>query len=68
MSYSVVEKVWKGIGRDQDEIAPAEQCSVGYKAKSKKGQKQGLLALTRKANEEENLKIYGGLREERKYI
>ena len=61
---SVVEKVWKDIGRNQDEKLSIEKVG-GYKTEANERiQRRKRLALRNKVKHEEHLKIYGGLREE----
>ena len=61
---SVVEKVWKDIGGNQEEILSIEKFA-GYKTEVKERiEIRERLALRNKVKEEEHLKVYGGLREE----
>ena len=61
---SVVEKVWKDTGGNQEKILSIEKFA-GYKTEVKeKIEMRGRLALRSKVKEEEDLEVYGGLREE----
>ena len=61
---SVVEKVWKDIGGNQEEILSIEKF-VGYNTEVKeKIEIRERLALRNKVKEAEHLEIYWGLREE----
>ena len=61
---SVVEKVWKDIGGNQEEILSIEKFT-GYKREMKeKIETWKGLALRNNVKEEERLEIYGRLREE----
>ena len=61
---SVVEKAWKDIGGNQEEMLSIEKFA-GYKTEFKeKIEIRERLALRNKAKEEEHFAIYGGLREE----
>ena len=59
----MIEKVWKGIGRNQEEKMSSEKFG-GYKAEEEERIKtrEGL-ALRKKAESDKHLKIYGGLNE-----
>ena len=60
---SVVEKAWKDIGRNQEEILSIEKFA-GYKTEAKeKIEIRERLALRNKVKEEEQLEIYEVLRE-----
>ena len=59
-----VEKIWKEIGGNQDEILSIDE-ATGYKTKVRDMiEKRGKETLRCKVDEEEHLRIYGGLREE----
>ena len=61
---SVVEKVWKDIGENQEEILSIEKfagCKTEIKEKIEIRER---LALRNKVKEKQHLEIYGGLREE----
>ena len=61
---SAVEKVWKDIGGNQEEI-PSKDKFAGNKTEvNEKIEIRERLALRSKVKEEEELEIYGGLREE----
>ena len=61
---SVVEKVWKDIGGNQEGILSIEKFA-GHKTELKERvERRQRLALRTKVKEEGNLEIYGGLREE----
>ena len=61
---SVVEKVWKDMGGNQEEILSIEKFG-GYKAEVKERiEIWERLALRNKVKEEEHLRYTGGLREE----
>ena len=60
----VVEKVWKDIGGNQEEILSIDKFA-GYKTEAKeKIEMRERLALRNKVKEEEHLQIYGRSREE----
>ena len=68
---SVVEKVWKDIGGNQEEVLSIEKFAgyktevCGYKTEVKENiEIRERLALRSRVKEEEHLEIYGGLREE----
>ena len=57
---NVVEQIWKGLGRDQDEVLSIEKFD-GYKTKgNNRAEKRERLALMNMAIEEKHLEIYGG--------
>ena len=61
---SVVEKGWKDVGGNQEEILSIEKFE-GYKTEVKENiEIRERLALRNKVKEEEHLEIYGCLREE----
>ena len=47
MGYSVVEKAWKGIGRNHEEILPIEKFG-GTRRKKRKDRNRPMLALRNK--------------------
>ena len=61
---SVVEKVWKDIGGNQEEILSIEKFAGCMTEVKEKIEIRERLALRNKVKEEEHLEIYGGLREE----
>ena len=62
---SVVEKAWKDIGGNQEEILLSIEKFGGYKTEVKERiETRERLALRNKVKEEEHLEIYGGFREE----
>ena len=61
---SVVEKVWKDIGGNQEEILSIEKFAGCMTQVKEKIEIRERLALRNKVKEEEHLEIYGGLREE----
>ena len=62
---SVVEKTWKALGRDQEEVLSTEKYG-GYKTEEVKErlEERGRLALRNMVKEENHSEIYGGLRED----
>ena len=62
---SVVEKAWKDIGGNQEEILLSIEKFGGYKTEVKERiETRERLALRNKVKEEEHLEIYGGFSEE----
>ena len=60
----VVEKIWKDLGVDQEEVLTIDKFG-GYKTESKgKIEERERLALINKVKEETHLEIFGGLRED----
>ena len=61
---NVIEKIWKDLGGDQEEVLSMEKFS-GYKTEVKEIlEERERLALRNKMKEEKHLEIYGGLRED----
>ena len=60
---NVVEKIWKDLGGDQEEVLSMEKFG-GYKTEGNEIiEERERLALRNKVKEEKHLEIYGGLRE-----
>ena len=58
-----VEKIWKEIGGNQDEILSIDE-AAGFKTKVRDTIEKREKEMLRRKVDEEHLRIYGGLREE----